>query len=49
MALKKEEDQKKRMLTEKTESISRDITSLTELIQSVRREMSAHDLVVLQV
>lgn len=49
VALKKEEDQKKRMLTEKIDSISRDITSLTELIQSIRKEMSAHDLVVLQV
>ncbi|XP_053466882.1 tripartite motif containing 35-28 [Ictalurus furcatus] len=47
-ALKKEEEQKKKMLNEKVESISRDITSLTELIQSLRKEMIAEDLVVLQ-
>lgn len=49
LALKKEEEEKKQMLKEKIESISHDITSLTELIQSVTREMSADDLVVLQV
>lgn len=49
MALKKEEEQKKQMLKEKIDRISRDITSLTELIQSVSREMCAEDLVVLQV
>ncbi|KAF4075945.1 hypothetical protein AMELA_G00224650 [Ameiurus melas] len=47
-ALKKEEEQKKKMLNEKVDSISRDITSLTELIQSLRKEMVAEDLVVLQ-
>ncbi|XP_026780563.3 tripartite motif containing 35-28 [Pangasianodon hypophthalmus] len=48
VALKKEEEQKTKMLKEKIESISRDITTLTELIQSLRREMTAEDLVVLQ-
>lgn len=48
LALKKEEEQKKNMMMKKIESISSDITRLTELLQSVRREMSADDLVVLQ-
>lgn len=49
LALKKEEEQKKQMLNEKIGRINRDITALTELIQAVRKEMSANDLVVLQV
>lgn len=49
VALKKEEEQKKQMLKEKIDSISCDIASLSELLQSVSKEMSADDLVVLQV
>lgn len=49
VALKKEEEQKKQMLKEKIENITHDITCLTELIQSVRKEMCAEDLVVLKV
>ncbi|XP_052000252.1 zinc-binding protein A33-like [Xyrauchen texanus] len=47
-ALKKEETEKKMILEEKIESITRDILALAELIQSVKREMGAEDLIFLQ-
>ncbi|XP_062841498.1 tripartite motif containing 35-28 [Trichomycterus rosablanca] len=46
--LKKEEEQKKQILNKKIDSISRDIESLSGLIQSVSREMGAEDLIFLQ-
>lgn len=48
-ALKAEEMDKKKILEEKIESISHDISNLGELIQSVKREMGAEDLTFLQV
>ncbi|GAA6105776.1 tripartite motif containing 35-28 [Tachysurus ichikawai] len=48
LALKKEETQKKQMMKKKIESISSDITHLTELVHSLRKEMGADDLVILQ-
>ncbi|XP_060717835.1 tripartite motif containing 35-28 [Tachysurus vachellii] len=48
LALKKEETQKKQMMKKKIESISSDINHLTELVQSLSREMGADDLVILQ-
>ncbi|XP_066529532.1 tripartite motif containing 35-28 [Hoplias malabaricus] len=47
-ALKKEEEEKKQIIKEKIDSIAREIMSLSELIQSVKREMGAEDLVFLQ-
>ncbi|KAI5092280.1 hypothetical protein C0J45_17911, partial [Silurus meridionalis] len=48
LALKKEEEQKKKLMKEKIESISHDIVSLNQLIQSVCKEMNTDDLVLLQ-
>ncbi|XP_076868847.1 E3 ubiquitin-protein ligase TRIM35-like [Brachyhypopomus gauderio] len=48
VALKKEEEQKKQLMKEKIDNIAREITTLSELIQSVKREMGAEDLVFLQ-
>lgn len=47
LALSREEDEKKQVVTEKIEAIGRDITGLAELIQSVKREMGAEDLTFL--
>ncbi|XP_030639292.1 tripartite motif containing 35-28 [Chanos chanos] len=46
--LKREEEQKKQMMKEKIDNLTRDIASLAELIQSVRRDMGAEDLVFLK-
>lgn len=48
-ALKAEETENRKILEEKIESISHDISNLGELIQSVKREMGAEDLTFLQV
>lgn len=48
-ALSREEDEKKQMVTAKIEAITRDISALAELIQSVKREMGAEDLTFLLV
>lgn len=48
-ALYREENEKKQMMNEKIENISRDITALAKLIQSVKREMGDEDLTFLQV
>lgn len=48
-ALHREEHEKKLMMNERIESITRDISALAELIQSVTREMGAEDLTFLQV
>uniref|UniRef100_A0A8C2JDF9 Tripartite motif containing 35-28 n=1 Tax=Cyprinus carpio TaxID=7962 RepID=A0A8C2JDF9_CYPCA len=47
-ALYREENEKKQMMNEKIENISRDITALAKLIQSVKREMGDEDLTFLQ-
>lgn len=48
-ALYREENEKKMIMNERIENISRDISALAELIQSVKREMGAEDLTFLQV
>lgn len=48
-ALHREENEKKLMMNERIESITRDISALAELIQSVKREMGAEELTFLQV
>ncbi|XDV40306.1 hypothetical protein PO909_009414 [Leuciscus waleckii] len=47
-ALHREENEKKLMMNERIESITRDISALAELIQSVKREMGAEELTFLQ-
>lgn len=48
-ALYREENEKKMIMNERIESITRDISALAELIQTVKREMGAEDLTFLQV
>lgn len=48
-ALHREEIEKKGIVNERIEIITRDISALAELIQSVKREMGAEDLTFLQV
>lgn len=48
-ALYREENEKKMIMNERIEIITRDISALAELIQSVKREMGAEDLTFLQV
>ncbi|KAL0993232.1 hypothetical protein UPYG_G00104980 [Umbra pygmaea] len=47
-ALKDEEDQKTRLITEKIEEISKEVTSLSNIITTVEQEMRSQDVAFLQ-
>ncbi|KAL4657657.1 C-X-C chemokine receptor type 3-like isoform X1 [Arapaima gigas] len=47
--LKAEEEKKRQLMKEKIVNVTKDIATLSELIQSVKREMGANDLAFLQV
>ncbi|XP_062391142.1 E3 ubiquitin-protein ligase TRIM39-like [Sardina pilchardus] len=48
-AVKKEEKQKSQMMKEKIEKMSRDISSLSDTIRAIEKEMGADDITFLQV
>ncbi|XP_062406958.1 E3 ubiquitin-protein ligase TRIM35-like [Sardina pilchardus] len=47
-ALREEEEQKSQMMKKKIEKISRDISSLSDTIRAIRKEMEADDITFLQ-
>ncbi|XP_036394085.1 tripartite motif containing 35-28 [Megalops cyprinoides] len=47
-ALREEEEHKRQMMLERISSLSRDISALSELIQSIRRDMGSEDVTFLQ-
>ena len=48
-ALREEEEQKSQMMKEKIEKMSREISSLSDTIRAIEEEMSADDIIFLQV
>ena len=48
-ALREEEEQKSQMMKEKIQKMSREISSLSDTIRAIEKEMEADDITVLQV
>ena len=48
-ALREEEEQKSQMMKKKIEKMSREISSLSDTIRSIEKEMKADDITFLQV
>ena len=47
--LREEEEQKSQMMKEKIEKMSREISSLSDTIRAIEKEMGADDIIFLQV